>query len=122
MEALKIGLLLLCFNTSIAYLVGTGIFEYSTDTQQFDYTEINRSLPPVGYTPSNVGSYIFGDFLSSMGAFVTIISYSTILLPVMLNKIGLPAVFVGLFTLITWVLYGLGVVQFVSNRNEKMMR
>ena len=122
MMALRIGILLLCFNTGIAYLVSTGVYDFSTDTQTHSYTEINNSMPSLDYSSQTIGQYVFGDFLHTLSAFITIVGYSTLLLPVMLSKFNLPSLFVVLFTLLTWAFYGLAIVQFLANRSERLYR
>jgi hypothetical protein len=118
MMAFRIALFLLILNGTFAYLTDTGLFDYQRSTLDIGADEIKTDLPDTNvYSQSTITTFIFGDFPRMIGLFVKILGYSTILLPLMLLNVGLPNSIVGLITLVVWVFYAVGAIEFIANRN-----
>lgn len=111
-----------------AVTVPEGVYNYTLDP-----TNTTNASPALGYD-EGVLSYAdqFQDYQPTdidtggvLGAILMVISAianSTALLPFFLNNLGMPPEFNALLTGGCWFCYGYGILQFVTNRQDRSMR
>lgn len=77
----------------------------------YDYTEVSSTY-----------DFGFGDFIKGMWYFVQTFGFGIIWVPRTLQMFGIISPFSYYFSLPVYIIYVLGIAQFISNRNTKGMR
>jgi len=120
MKAYDIALFMICFLFSINLWAASGVFG-DTGVYYADIAEsIQGNLQSEGVAPTQEDalSYpelaisAFGLLVRSLVAILLVFAYSTILLPLFLGMLGLPAVATAPLTMIVWMSYIIGYAQY----------
>ena len=125
MRILFIAILVFFLQVSIGLVDVLGIYDYNIATQN-NWLEETISIENQAYLRSDVTADVsttfgFGDFIVGMNILIKTVK-RVLWLPDTLKLFGLDAVLAVLFSGGVFLLYGLGLAQFISNRGTKGMR
>ena len=125
MRILLIAMIVFFLQISIGLVDVLNIFDYNIATQD-DWVTETTSIQNQAYLKSDVTAEVsttfgFGDFIVGMKIFIDTI-WRVLNIRQTLVLFGLNSALATIFTAIVFLLYGLGLAQFISNRSTKGMQ
>lgn len=127
MKIYSIAMFLLCLNISIALINTSGIFLVGAQENQQLNDNSKGFVEGEGLLDNSVTSEQtavnlgFGDFIKGFGYFITNFALSVVVLPYLLNQIGLSWAIAFMVSLPIYAVYAAGIIQFISNRSFSNM-
>ena len=125
MKSFQIAMFLFIFMNVIAFLqtdigfvdepvVSTPLWSQDT-TDTFNLSKIEEPEPGI-YSFIKEGFAMGGFIFDTLKMFISMLIYSTIKLPLLLDALGVEEGLNAIFTGVAWLIYGAGVVQLISGR------
>ncbi|MCH8003895.1 MAG: hypothetical protein IH934_04675 [Nanoarchaeota archaeon] len=125
MRVIIIAMLVFFLNLSVQIVDVLNIYQFNIPTQGGWNDEVsnieNRQYLRSDVTADVSTSFGFGDFIVGMNIFIDFI-YRVLFISATLKLFGTPATIANLVSLPVFLLYGLGLAQFIANRGTKGMQ
>ena len=111
MKIYQIAMFVFAFNASLSILNSMNIFgtyiPHNQGLLSYNYSDYNSQIGITDY---------LAFFTKGFSIFIEAILNSTVLLPFFLSQLGVPPALNVVITAGTWLVYGIGLVQFLSGR------
>lgn len=121
MRFYTIALFLFAFNLIIGIFNSTGEYTNIQGYSGWDETVANsKDTDYLGSSAAEISTgQEFGDVIKMGGLLIDTLSAALFAPGHYLNEFGVPSIITSMFTLMVWIVYVVGLVQFFSNRSTK---
>lgn len=115
MKIYSIALFLIFVNLSVAFFVAADILpvEISAKPMSVDSFQSMASTN-LSYSNADIAMYVFGDFPRAIGTLMKLLIYAPSTLTWLLAEVGMPEAITNLFMIGTWIVYAVGLLQFLG--------
>lgn len=124
MKFVTIAIILFLFQVVFGMVNALGSFSTVQIQQESDW--LAASMQSQSYSPSSEQAastnFGFGDFVKGFLYFVDVFAQSLISVGYTLSCLGVPAIFIPFVTYPVYLMYALGISQYIANRNLPLMK
>lgn len=125
MKYVLIAMLIFIINISMAMTNALGFYSFSLQEHDEWMNSVDEAeVSEESYVSSQVNSdtdFNFGDFVKGLWIFIKTFGLGVLAFGYTLKAFGLMYPFTWLITIIVWVIYALGISQYIANRTTKSM-
>lgn len=124
MKAVTIAVLLFSIQLSFAIINVLGGFEYAVIDQGTVFNDMQEQAEgdySQAVLQESTESYGLGDMVKALPRFILLLAWSIVAVPYLFMQFGTPLNIALLVSMPVYFIYGLAIIQFISNRSTKGM-